>query len=705
MDPVRIVHLSDLHFTQKKNADVWLEVARFINDEVHPNAILVTGDVTDNASRKEFDEAVRCLDMLRINTPVAGEPSYRIVPGNHDRYARGNRLWFLPGRRMGYKQLLFADVFKDGRYMTPGGAVNLKLGVPDQKWTVRVVGLDSNHAHWFAQGAIEETDALRASQSALGGDADESDLVIVLVHHHVLPIPELERKRSAGGSIAQVLNVTGMLNSGLLLHHLSKSQVNFVLHGHEHAPHQAVFRNTAPDAAPTVVLAAGSGTGEETLRGWALERVQFNVLELKPDRTVQLRLVRYVDTALRMDEGPVLLSPIDIRRARFVRRYRRTSNTRGLPSSRLKKLVMVGIDRSATIVETSTNFLVDAEWSLTTGNASGFVDDAEVTFEWGETGEETVETPFVRDPADPDAYVCGVPLPPGRKNPLMKRITAKWRWNGAVVLSRPELDDLPPDAQTGPRTEGREFIGLTIDPTDEFESAALTLHLPEEYAPARDDVTVYYEDIQKSPGQLKSSVELTENLEFCGPAHVELRIVYPLPGFRYYISWVLPEGDDSVAQVEQIGAKIRGHAAGLFGTAESVIRGTFTEAQVRIGLYGRPANKQLVLDRLAGHNGSPAQIHLNDPRGRVQAALWTPTIIPRRDPGNDLLPDESLLIFLPIRSQWAEAARAPALLRIALLKGSPLDWDQEGLMPPDLEHFLERAILAAASFARSAGAL
>jgi len=705
MDAVRIVHLSDLHFTKKKKAAVWQEVARFINQEVHPDAILVTGDVTDNATLEEFDEAVRNLDMLRVNKPEVGKPAYRIVPGNHDRYTRGNRVWFLPRRRWGYKQLLFGDRFTGGRYVTSDLAVDLKLGDPDQEWKVRVVGLDSNHAHWFAQGAIEETDALKASQMALGGDADKSDLVIVLIHHHVLPIPELERKRSAGGSIAQVLNVTGMLNSGLLLHHLSTSQVNLVLHGHEHAPHQAVFRDAAPGAAPTVVLAAGSGTGEETLRGWALQRVQFNVLDLKPDRTVQLRLVKYVETGLRMEEGPILLSPIDIRRARFVRRYRQAGSTRGLPTSRLKKLVIVGLDRSASIVETSTNFLVGDDWSLATGNASGFVDDAEVTFEWGETGEETVVTPFVQDPDDPEVYVCGVPSPRGRENPLMKRITAKWRWNGAVVLSLPELDDLPLSARTGLRNEGREFIGLTVDPTDEFESAALTLHLPEEYAPARDDLTVFYEDTQRGPGQLKPSVELTKNLEFCGPAHVELRIAYPLPGFRYYLSWMLPEGDDWVARVEQVGAKIRGHAAALFGGGEAAIRGPLTEAQVRIGLYGRPADKLLVLNRLAGHNGSPVQIHMNDPRGRVPAALWTATIIPGRDPGNDLLPDESLLIFLPIRSQWAEAARAPALLRIALLKGSPLDWDQEGPMPPDLEQFLERAILGAQSLARAAVAM
>ena len=703
MGAVRIVHLSDLHFTRAKNHSVWQEVARFINEDVCPDAILVTGDVTDNASTEEFKEAVRSLGMLRVSKPKAGEPAYYIVPGNHDRYAWGNRMWFLSNRRWGNKQLLFGKYFADGQMLTSDHAADLKLGDPYQKWAVRVVGLDSNHAHWFAQGAIEETEALKASRSALGGDG-ESDLVIVLVHHHVLPIPALERKRSAGGSIAQVLNVTGMLNSGVLLHHLSKSQVNLVLHGHEHAAHQAVFRDAAPDAAPTVVLAAGSGTGEETLSGWALERVQFNVLELKPDRTVQLRLVRY-DTGLRMDEGQVLLSPIDIRRARFVRRYRRTLNTRGLPSSRLKKLVIIGLDRSASIVETSTNFLVGEEWSLATGNASGFVDDAEITFEWGETGEETVESPFVLDPSDSEAYVCGVPSPAGRENPLMKRITARWRWNGAVVLSQPELEDLPPSALTGLRTEGREFIGLTIDPTDEFESAALTLHLPEEYAPARDDLTVFYEDTQTSPGHLQPSVELTENLEFCGPAHVELRIAYPLPGLRYYISWRLPEGDGRVSQVEQIGAKIRSHAAKLFGGAESEIRGSLTEAQVRIGLYGRPANRSLVLDRLAGHNTAPAQLNLNDPRGRVQAALWAATIIPKRDPGNDLLGDESLLIFLPIRSQWADAARAPALFRITLLKGSPLDWDQQGPMPPDLERFLERAILAAQGFARAAGTL
>jgi hypothetical protein len=241
---------------------------------------------------------------------------------------------------------------------------------------------------------------------------------------------------------------------------------------------------------------------------------------------------------------------------------------------------------------------------------------------------------------------------------------------------------------------------VSIDPTDEFESAALTLHLPEEFAPGRNDFAVHYEDFRKTPGQLEDSVELAEKLEFCGPSHVELRIAYPLPGFRYYISWRLPDVD--FTRSEQTAAKIRTQAASLFERAVATVRGPLKESDLRIGLYTRPAGKPLVLERLAGHNGCPAQIPLNDPRSRVRPAFWAAMIIPDRDPGYDRLPDESLLVYLPIRSQWAEGERAAALLRIAVLGGSPLDWDQEGSMPDGVEQFFERSALGAAGIARDA---
>lgn len=65
MCAVKIAHLSDLHFCRTKEHEVWEEVRNFLNDTVKPDAVLITGDLTDNAERDEFDYAKECLSTLK----------------------------------------------------------------------------------------------------------------------------------------------------------------------------------------------------------------------------------------------------------------------------------------------------------------------------------------------------------------------------------------------------------------------------------------------------------------------------------------------------------------------------------------------------------------------------------------------------------------------------------------------------------------
>ena len=141
-------------------------------------------------------------------------------------------------------------------------------GEPGVEWRLRVIGLDScERPQWFAQGAVKRDSIVRASRGAL---VDENaDLVIALVHHHVLPIPTLEANAEEG-SLRRALNFTGMLNSGTLLEAMSAAQVDLLLHGHEHVPHRAHYVGADPFAGRVAILSAGSGTGDATLKGWKL---------------------------------------------------------------------------------------------------------------------------------------------------------------------------------------------------------------------------------------------------------------------------------------------------------------------------------------------------------------------------------------------------------------------------------------------------
>src|SRR5580698_5239004 len=236
MEIVRVVHLSDLHFAPKKNLAVWTSVCDFINDKIKPHFILITGDVTDNATNKEFELAVGEIARLQKH-PDGDSLTYRIIPGNHDcQFLLGNTIPFI-ARFAKDKSARFSKYF--GPHVVDVNAP-VDFASANHDWKIRVVGLDSNDARqYFAQGYIGPTVIARAAEAARG--LVDRDLVITLVHHHVLPIAALERDLSNGGKISELANVTGLLNSGTLLNSLSRSHVDLVLHGHEHKTNQARF--------------------------------------------------------------------------------------------------------------------------------------------------------------------------------------------------------------------------------------------------------------------------------------------------------------------------------------------------------------------------------------------------------------------------------------------------------------------------------
>ena len=87
----RIVHLSDLHVSGAHFlADLAESVVQSTN-EIAPDIVVVTGDLTQNGSYPEFSSAKEWIDRIDCESKV-------IVPGNHD------------SRNVGY--LLFEDFFR-----------------------------------------------------------------------------------------------------------------------------------------------------------------------------------------------------------------------------------------------------------------------------------------------------------------------------------------------------------------------------------------------------------------------------------------------------------------------------------------------------------------------------------------------------------------------------------------------------------------
>lgn len=182
---VTIAHISDPHvgsphFVPNLMNRVLQEVV-----DLDPDAVLCTGDITNEGFAQEFKAAAAYFSELRN--------PFMIVPGNHD------------SRNVGYKH--FERLFGERYWVRDVGPV-------------RIVGVDSSEPD-LNEGRIgrEHYDWIR---EAFAGPAE---LKVLALHHHLIPVPGTGRERSTVQDAGDVLEL--LLASG----------VDLVLTGHKHVPH------------------------------------------------------------------------------------------------------------------------------------------------------------------------------------------------------------------------------------------------------------------------------------------------------------------------------------------------------------------------------------------------------------------------------------------------------------------------------------
>ncbi|MEA1944811.1 MAG: metallophosphoesterase [Euryarchaeota archaeon] len=180
----RIVHLSDLHISGAHFlSDVAESVVQSTN-EIAPDIVVVTGDLTQNGSRREFEDAREWIDRIDCKNKV-------IVPGNHD------------SRNVGY--LFFEDFF---------GARSSSLSSNG----VTVVGVDSS------QPDIDDGHIGRERYDWIAKNFETPDFKVFALHHHLIPVPMTGREEEIP------------VDSGDVLELLDRCGVNIVLCGHRHVP-------------------------------------------------------------------------------------------------------------------------------------------------------------------------------------------------------------------------------------------------------------------------------------------------------------------------------------------------------------------------------------------------------------------------------------------------------------------------------------
>ena len=206
-----IAHISDLHISDDAfDEAVFMQAVTEINN-LQPDMIILSGDVTNNGYYSQYQQAIKYLDMF--DAPLFA------VPGNHD------------ARNLGHQS--FEELI---------GESSWKLTKEDD---FMVIGLDSSSPD-EDRGHVGNPQRMWMEHQLDQCVINDLSSIIVL-HHHVIPIPDTGRERNV------------LSDAGDLLKTLTTHEVDLILCGHKHVPN--VWRIN-----DTIVVNAGSISSNK-LRG------------------------------------------------------------------------------------------------------------------------------------------------------------------------------------------------------------------------------------------------------------------------------------------------------------------------------------------------------------------------------------------------------------------------------------------------------
>lgn len=217
---MKIAHVSDLHLTSPNFVGGWGANLISLLEEIKPDMLLITGDLTNEGYAHEYDIAEQFLRKIKIKHKI-------IIPGNHD------------ARNSGYK--IFEELF------------STRFPFFKQK-NLAILGLDSTEPD-IDDGRIgrEHYQSIREKLS------DKKLLRIMALHHHIIPIPGTGRERNI------------LVDAGDVLKLCMDLKLDFVLSGHKHLPWIWHMENT-------YFITTGTATSRR-LKGRSYP--SFNVLKIE----------------------------------------------------------------------------------------------------------------------------------------------------------------------------------------------------------------------------------------------------------------------------------------------------------------------------------------------------------------------------------------------------------------------------------------
>jgi len=226
-----IVHASDIHCGPEFQKAVFEAAVDEIND-LDPDVIVITGDLTENGLLFQYRVARDVVDSIKCKTKV-------ICSGNHDYRSTGYLLFkkFFPSRRVVKMSNCIFTVVSTARPERNDGEVGHRQVV----WLERTL---SKHGKMMK---------------------------IVAMHHHLIQVPD------TGPDNIPVVD------AGDTLRGIMNAKVNLVLGGHRHRPWRWMVGDTQ-------IIHAGT-LSSERLRGFYSH--SYNIIDVKKDSIrASLKIVR-----------------------------------------------------------------------------------------------------------------------------------------------------------------------------------------------------------------------------------------------------------------------------------------------------------------------------------------------------------------------------------------------------------------------------
>ncbi len=221
-EKITIAHISDIHVGSNHFVSNLLNRAIVEINELEPDVVLVSGDLTNDGFRQEYSAASAYIENIKCER-------ISVIPGNHD------------SRNVGYVH--FEDLF---------GSRNSAVYLPG----LTIVALDSSQPD-LNEGRLGRQNYRWMVDRFINAN----DFKIVALHHHLLPLPGTGRERNI------------IEDAGDFLELLVSQGIDLALSGHKHVPHTWRFEDFYVSNAGTV--------SSLRVRGYA--RPCYSIIEVGPD--------------------------------------------------------------------------------------------------------------------------------------------------------------------------------------------------------------------------------------------------------------------------------------------------------------------------------------------------------------------------------------------------------------------------------------